>query len=542
MESLLLTSLSKVFSDERPTDVELSRFSMLKNERSSFQLAVCPQEDICAAVEVGGFDGAVNVYCVSEVPVKLTCFKDCNDDYYLRKTEGLYPDVLEPVKGDITLKKGLWQSIWVELEGSDSLAPKEYSVTVGIKANGKVLAEHGVEVEVINALLPEQKLIYTNWYHCDAIANYYGVEVLSDEFWRINENFIREAVHYGVNMLLTPLFTPPLDTAVGGERLTVQLVGVKYSGARFKFDFANLKKWIDMCRGCGIKYFEMSHLFTQWGAKHAPKIVACDKKGREKKIFGWKTRTHSKEYDSFLRQFAQALCNFIDKEGLRDKCYFHVSDEPTMSALKNYKRRAALINELFEGFPVIDALSDFEFYKKGAVRLPIPNTNHIENFYGRVPELWAYYCCGQGYDYLSNRFMAMPSQRTRVIGCQLYKYDVKGFLQWGYNFYNTRYSKKAINPYEVTDAGEEFPSGDSFVVYPAKDGTALPSLRFKVFYDGLQDLRALQLLEKLVGREKALALIDADLQQPLSFTAYPHSIEWQLELRERINAQIKANI
>ena len=67
-----------------------------------------------------------------------------------------------------------------------------------------------------------------------------------------------------------------------------------------------------MCRECGIEYFEMSHLFTQWGAKHAPKIVAIDSKGREKKIFGWKTRTSSKEYDKFLRAFASELIKIID--------------------------------------------------------------------------------------------------------------------------------------------------------------------------------------------------------------------------------------
>lgn len=33
-----------------------------------------------------------------------------------------------------------------------------------------------------------------------------------------------------MNMLYTPLFTPPLDTAVGGERMTVQLVGMEKAG------------------------------------------------------------------------------------------------------------------------------------------------------------------------------------------------------------------------------------------------------------------------------------------------------------------------
>ena len=38
----------------------------------------------------------------------------------------------------------------------------------------------------------------------------------SEDFWRICENYVRAMVRRGINMLLTPVHTPPLDTAVGG--------------------------------------------------------------------------------------------------------------------------------------------------------------------------------------------------------------------------------------------------------------------------------------------------------------------------------------
>ena len=78
------------------------------------------------------------------------------------------------------------------------------------------------------ARLPAQTLLHTEWFHADCLASYYGVAPLSEEHWRILENFIRAAgEEHGINMLLTPVFTPPLDTAVNGERLTVQLVDVR---------------------------------------------------------------------------------------------------------------------------------------------------------------------------------------------------------------------------------------------------------------------------------------------------------------------------
>ncbi len=536
MELLVLNSLKKVFSDEKPTVSAINIISMLRNERMSFQTAFCPEKDGRITVSLGGsLSGCSKVYLVKDVPVGNACFDDA-DDFYLRKISGLYPDYLLPVSGEISVEKDKWYSLWIEVSPEGEFVGSN-SVTVDIK--GDMTAHTDAQIEIIDAELPKQELVYTNWYHADCLCNYYNVEPFTDEFWRINKNFIRTAVKHGQNCILTPIFTPPLDTKVGGERRTVQLVKVKKRGGRYSFDFVNLRKWISLCRECGVEYFEMSHLFTQWGANHAPKIVATDRKGREKKIFGWFTRSSSKDYDDFLRQFSKKLIKVIDDEGIREKCFFHVSDEPGLDDLKTYKRRAKLIEECFPGFKVIDALSDYEFYSTGAVRNPIPAEDHIEPFVGNVPELWTYYCCGQGRNNVPNIFVSMPSIRNRILGIILYKYDIKGFLHWGYNFYNTQYSVRAINPYEVTDAGGSFPSGDSFVVYPAENGETIDSLRLKVFYDAFQDLSALKKLESKIGREKVVEILEKDLDKPLTFKEYPHDEEWLLSVREKINQMFK---
>ncbi|MFR9162180.1 MAG: glycoside hydrolase domain-containing protein [Ruthenibacterium lactatiformans] len=43
------------------------------------------------------------------------------------------------------------------------------------------------------ARLPAQTLLHTEWFHADCLASYYGVAPLSEEHWRILENFIRAA-------------------------------------------------------------------------------------------------------------------------------------------------------------------------------------------------------------------------------------------------------------------------------------------------------------------------------------------------------------
>ncbi|MGV2686169.1 hypothetical protein GNF82_17810, partial [Clostridium perfringens] len=141
--------------------------------------------------------------------------------------------------------------------------------------SGESLGEEVFTLEVIPAILPDQTLIHTEWFHADCLANYYEVEIFSERHWTLMGQFMRTAAQHGINMILTPLFTPPLDTEVGGERPTVQLVDVVVNkDGTYAFGFDNLDRWADLCESNGIQYLEFSHLFTEWGAGHAPKIMA----------------------------------------------------------------------------------------------------------------------------------------------------------------------------------------------------------------------------------------------------------------------------
>ena len=132
----------------------------------------------------------------------------------------------------------------------------------------------------------------------------------------------------------------------------------------------------------------------------------------------------------------------------------------------------------------------------------------------------------------------MPLHRTRIIGTQFYKFNIVGFLQWGYNFYYSQYSKRMINPYHNTDGEYFVPAGDAFSVYPAPDGTAYETIRLRAFAHALCDLRAMKFCEKLCGRKSVMEEIEKDLDKPISFSEYPKNAQYILELRERINKKI----
>lgn len=544
-----LSSLEKVFLNQEPSVSCTLVNSILKNETFSFQIAYyCENHEVdtyshIKVVAENNFGGCVRIRSVGNVPSELPSYPNCEKDDYITTRPGLFPDPLfELVDNEVRVVLGQWRCIWVDFKPSKKIDAGVYNICI------KFSTSEGVElgcvensIEVINEALPKQELIHTEWFHYDCIGTQYGVEMLSEQHWVLIERYLRTAVDHGMNMILTPIFTPPLDTKVGGERPTVQLIGVNVKNGRYTFDFKKLKRFVDLCLSLGTEHFEMSHLFSQWGAVAAPKIMATID-GVEQRIFGWETKADGPEYSSFLECFLKELTEKLEEWGISNRCWFHVSDEPNLTQVDSYSAAKKIVEKQLKGFNMLDALSDFDFYEKGLVKTPIPATNEIEPFLkANVKGLWTYYCCGQ-YLKVSNRFFAMPSRRNRVIATQLYKYDIAGFLQWGYNFWYTQYSLKSINPYYITDAGCAFPSGDAFMVYPGEDGYPVESIRLMVFSEALYDLRAMKLLESLTSKEYVMNIIEEDGKNNITFSEYPRYEQYITDMRNRINANIKSRL
>lgn len=540
-ELKLISSLEKIFFENFSEISEHKSGSMMKNEIYSFQLAMWGEHEWLTKLncklkiesELGPY---IEIKQIGYVPSVLPVNDAVADDDYLTKKPGLLPDPLYAVKnGEITIFNHQARSLWVVVEPKREMIGVYPILFKVFDLEDNLLAEECFTLEVIDAGLPEIDIVNTGWFHGDCIAKLHDVEVLSDEYFAIVEKYINVYVKFGHNMILTPIFTPPLDTAVGGERPTNQLVEVNYHKGRYFFGFDNLKRWIKLCHKYGIKYFEISHLFTQWGAYHAPKIMATVD-GVYKRIFGWETDALSAEYKGFLNVFLPELIDFLNQEGIMQECYFHVSDEPSDEHENQYREVKDVLLPYIDDSQIVDALSSYSFYEKGIVSKPIVSSDHVHTFIEHgVKDLWTYYCTAQGRD-VANRFMAMPSYRNRILGYQLYKYDIRGFLHWGFNFWFSQYSVSVQNPYMDTTAGGGFQSGDAFVVYPLdENGEVVCSLRLFVFNEGMQDMRALKLLELLEGRQ----IVEDMLKDIEGFGTYPRNSDYIIRTRELVNKKIK---
>ena len=541
MKIKLNSSLEKVFLDGNLNFDEYKKGSMLKNERFHFGFSLyndtAATVSRCRIVISSDIVKHLSLYRVDNIPAVMINNIGREDKYVLAKDSGLFPDCLVATDGNnqfIPPYKNI--GYFIEIGSREMIKSGTYPIEITVYGRDEtILCRDIFTIEVLDACLAKNDLLVTQWIHYDCIARVHGCKVFSDQFYEVCREYFRMAARYGQTMILTPLFTFALDTEEGGERDTFQLIKIEKKGEHYLFSFDALDRFISEAISSGLKYIEFSHLFTQWGAKYAPKIIAIEN-GKETKIFGWETDASGKEYQKFLKQLLPALTKFTEERGIKDRCFLHISDEPLEETIQHYHELRELIRS-YTDIPVMDALSHFDYCQKGGVDLPAVATDCVKEFIVAHKAFLAYYCNAQCEKNLSNRFFSMPSQRNRIIGFQLYETGAKGFLHWGFNFYNSALSIFPIDPYKVSDAGGFFPAGDSYIVYPTENSCA-PSLRLFVFYDGIQDYLALKALEQKRGKQFVQELLASEGVE--GFEQYPCSASWHLKFREKINFLLKS--
>jgi len=548
-EFYIASSLEKVFPTNRVKEEKRESFNLLQNDQLNFQI-VYYLDDCDKQVRNRHFRVKIISTLDSQISeVKLVKCEylatENRDRYYISTDPGLYPDLLIPSNGIIKPLANQYKSLFISILSKNNIDTHKVKIQIeevlfedntGKKIfTNKIFFEEELTINIINDKLIDLPIIHTQWFHCDSIANYHNEIPFSDNYWELLEKYIFYArTKCDVNMLLTPVFTPPLDTDVNAERKTIQLVDITYENNCYSFDFSKLEKWCEICKKSGIEYIEVAHLFTQWGAKCTPKIVVLEKDetGELKKVnkFGWHVRATSLKYRKFLESFIPSLIKAFDFFGYKkETLYFHISDEPNISCIEDYQKAKDQVKDLLVDCNLIDALSDFSFYENGLVEIPIPSNDHIEPFVNKVDQLWTYYCIAQG-NMVPNRFIALPSYRNRVMGILLYLYNIKGFLHWGFNYWESENSRESINPFISCDGNCAFPAGDPFLIYPGP----LSSLRNEIQIEAFNDLKLLCILEKEIGRENVINIIKDGESCGFTFKDYPKNNEYYLRLREKI--------
>ena len=565
-EFFLTDCLEKVFYDQKPRALTQSTLYVVPGELPAVQLVYSLLSETGSGfsrpnfhLSVEGAPVPARVRSVQCVPSDYTAGNNV-DDNYLTKQPGFLPDLLQPMDSDVIRPiVNQYRALWIDFPGLEVSHAGTYTIQLhitpdeGLEAMGNLIEIpnreslfHTVTLNlvVLPSQLPVQRTLHTEWIHVDSLCDYYNVPAYSEAHWEQIDHLIEMAVkEHAVNLLLTPVFTLALNTGFGLERTNTQLIDVDIRNGEYTFGFDKLVRWCEICRKHNVPNLEISHLFSQWGAIYSPKVVASTPDG-EKNIFGWHVQACEPEYKRFLSALLPQLCDVLKNNGYDNKhVYFHISDEPfaAMGHDQTYLAAKEMLKGLIDDYIIIDALSDYSLYENGICEHPVPTSDHFYEFYEKgFDDPWVYYCVAQA-NKVPNRFMSMPSARSRIMGVLMYRYNINGFLHWGYNYYNDMYSTQKQNPFFQTSSNHCFPSGDAYLVYPGDHNMPWSSIRAEVIRESFDDIRLLQLLESLIGREAVLSMIQAHMGS-ISFFEYPTDASVLLSFHEAVCAEIEKHL
>ncbi len=529
MHAWLASSLRRFYPTSPAETAPGLTLDAARGERVALQAVVRTDErDEQVTAHVEAPDGvAVQIRRVGYVPLRhLNTQTPLDDVEGVGHIPGLVPDPLFP---ETALHAGPHETaaFWITLGTTPDTPPGAYPVTITLTSHLGTSASLTATLIAHRAVLPaRQGFPVTHWFYADALCDWYRTEVWEDAFWSILRPYLANLVDHGQDTLYVPLLTPPLD----GVKRPTQLLGVRREGAGYAFDWTLVKRWLDTAQAHGLGHFEWTHLFTQWGAQNAVRVYAGH---GETATLLWppETAATSDVYRDFLGHLLPQLHRFLSVEGLLDRSFFHLSDEPHGPAhLASYRAARDLLREVAPWMRVMDALSELDFARTGLTDTPIPLITTAPQFIQAGFPAWAYFCCSPRGRYL-NRLLDTPLTKIRLSGWLFYRLGARGFLHWGYNYWYRRQTTELIDPYTVNDAHAwpGWAAGDPFVVYPGPDGP-VDSLRWEVFAASLQDYALLQAAGVAPDDPRLAAIHD--------YADFPRDAEWLAAQRAAVLDQL----
>jgi hypothetical protein len=524
----LVTTLERIFPRTPARSRRLLAIDSARGERHSFQVAVHnPAMQPAQAALKLQCDLPTRVRTVGYVPMPhLNTDNDPDDIDGAKYLPGYAPD---PLFDEHTLTIGplethaFWCNITVPVDADRG----SYRCVVTVSVGEAAIAELVVTVRAHQLQLrPRQNFPVVQWFYADALCDHYNVQPFDEGFWAIVEPYMRNLSEHFQDCIYAPIFTPPLD---GVKRPTQLLKVTRTATDQYRFDWSDVKRWVDTARASGITYFEWTHFFTQWGVKNAIRIY--EQSGGmnptdEHLLWPADTAATAPVYRAFLEQFMPEFHKFLERERLLERSFFHVSDEPHKEHVDNYRSARQLLKDTAPWMKVMDALSDITFGRMHLTDLPIPIIDKVPEFISEGLAYGCYYCCAPRGRYI-NRHFDTPLMKIRMNGWLFYRLEADLFLHWGYNYWYKSQTRQLIDTYRISDA-TFWPTwcyGDTFCVYPGPRGP-VDSLRWEVFAESLQDYALLQ--------SAGIDPSDPLLAECRDFAQFPRNPGWLQHVRSTV--------
>jgi hypothetical protein len=437
----------------------------------------------------------------------------------LISTTGFFPDPIIDTSF-INVRADYTQPIWVSINVPKNTPAGEYNGQLNVRGiiNHKTMELHvPFSIHVYPVTIDSSSLWVTNWFNLDEqklkLMNK-GTFVVpySDKYWKLLKVTASKMAEYNQNVVMISPLSKAKYTLKDGQ---------------YTIDFSHFDKYVEIFQQAGaLKRIEGGHLGGRMGDWNSNFGVSVPIVSPDTTIFEMHPIS-DQIAQNFYKQFIPALTAHL-KEKRWDKIYMqHIGDEPTDQNYQSYNEIGSFFKKLAPGIPIIDAIQTKKLDNIVDIWVPIldvldKNYDYFADRQKKGEEVWTYTCTVPQGNY-ANRFIELPLIKTRILHWINFRYNITGYLHWGFNYWYDNPFDETINP------DTEWPAGDSYIVYPGYE-KLYSSIRFETMRDGIMDYELLKMLS-MKDPAKAKEICS---QIVIGFDRYNTNIKFFREKRKMI--------
>jgi len=396
----------------------------------------------------------------------------------IRSAPARFPDYLSDAK-QMAVEAGRCQAVYLTIHIPRDARAGDYQGTVTFHAReGDRTLPLALTVHPLT-LPQERHLMTTLWYSTNRFKQFHGIESSdSDAFYKMLGVYARNMADHRQNVF----------------RVSLDLIkATKSKDGTLTFDFSRFDRWADVFWSTE----RMDLLETGFVARFGE----GDWSSRTIVLRNFRVQDEATKASvampgkEFLPSFLPALEQHLQERGWLDKTVFHIADEPSNHNVMDWREASDFVHRHGPRLRRIDAIETPHCLDR--LEIWVPKIDHYatwQDMYRNAQrlgnEMWFYTVGIFQAGVYPNKTVDVPLIQSRVLHWFNYRFDMKGYLHWGYNSWTD-------DPFEAPGQHR----GDGWHVYPRKDGL-LDSLRWEQMRNGIQDYEYLWLLEDKVRHMK----------------------------------------
>ncbi len=477
-----------------------------QNEFEPFQVVVKPAASGNVNVSIDNFGAGITVDIYQ---VKYVNIAQATDS--LGRT-GPYPDPLWPLENGATVSLTANENtaFWFSVAVPKTASAGDYTTNVHI---GGVSIP--VTLHVFNFAIPDELHVKSqmNFSH-QTILSKYGVTGTGSEYWM----YVDKIKQYFIDHRLTPksaLWSGGLTSNGGAPYINYDCDTATLSDPHGIWGFEEpAARYLD---GIGLMDGTFSAPFN--GGTGFPSFMAVTFRNNDASVDqrpdtfcgitrdsgDWYTADNpNSAYNLKWFEYFAALEAYASSLGYLDEAYYYFANEPQdqadYDAVAWYSR---LLNQAAPNFKLmVSEEPKPEIYNTGHIDIWLPVLNQYDPAVSHDreanhgEETWIYFLHGTRPPYFNPITLDHPGIESKLTGWFLWKYRVRGIAYYSLNNWDR-------NPW--TDPMTDGHNGDTFMLYPpSEDNQAIaygannhrfvPSIRFELMRDSLEDYEYLYVL------------------------------------------------